>query len=64
MFMVWGGYPEYCRDLTPGTGLQGGSPWSLCTCDPRYMTWEKYHPGDCRNVTPTAGSGAVTLETV
>ena len=57
MFMVWGGCPEYCRYLTPGTGSSKGSPWRLCTCDPRYRTWERYHPGDCRHVTLIQGQG-------
>ena len=66
MFMAWGVTLDTaninCRDRICGVG--GVSPWRLCTCNPRYRTWERYHPGDCRNVTPHAGSGAVTLETV
>ena len=64
MLMVWG-LPWILQIFDPRDKVwDGGSPWRLCTCDPRYRTWERYHPGDCKNLAPSAGSGSVTLETV
>ena len=57
MFMVWGVTLDTAHILPQGQDLQGGSPWRLCTWDPRYRTWERYHPGDCRHVTLIQGWG-------
>ena len=43
--------------------IWGELHWILQIIDPRDRVWEGCHPGDCRYVTPGAGSGVVTLET-
>ena len=51
----WMGNPR-CRDW------EERSHWALWSCDPRYIVWRWFHPGDCLHVTPGAGSGKwVTL---